>query len=49
MDDSAIIRKNIYIHIWHVSQPAGYVGHFGVAKYPVVLSCFYKKLIRILK
>ena len=46
MNDSAIILKDKYIRIWHVSQPAEHLGYFEAAEYTAVLSRFYEKLIQ---
>ena len=37
MNDATVILKDMYIQIWHVSQPARHVGDFGATEYTTVL------------
>jgi hypothetical protein len=41
MNDATVILKDMYIQIWHVSQPARHVGDFGATECTTVLSRFY--------
>jgi hypothetical protein len=46
MDDSAIILKDSYVQMWHVSQPSEHFGHFGATGHTDVTCYFYEKSIK---